>query len=71
MIFTMIFSAFFWMSDLHTVADLEGRIVNLFFFSSLTCIYNLYTLVPFALSRRALYYRERAANMYSVWAFNW
>jgi len=28
-------------------------------------------LVPQALSRRALYYRERAANMYSVWAFNW
>jgi hypothetical protein len=27
--------------------------------------------VPFALSRRALYYRERSANMYSVWAFNW
>merc|ERR1712032_1726768 len=37
----------------------------------LACIYNVLVLVPFALSRRALYYRERSANMYSVWAFNW
>jgi len=70
-LFTSIFACFFYHNELHTVADLEGRIVNIFFFSSLTCMYNLYTLVPFALSRRALYYRERSANMYSVWAFNW
>jgi ABC-type multidrug transport system ATPase subunit len=70
-LFTTIFACFFYHNELRTVADLEGRIVNIFFFSSLTCMYNLYTLVPFALSRRALYYRERSANMYSVWAFNW
>eukprot|EP00516_Mucochytrium_quahogii_P004535 CAMPEP_0203759468 /NCGR_PEP_ID=MMETSP0098-20131031/12510_1 /ASSEMBLY_ACC=CAM_ASM_000208 /TAXON_ID=96639 /ORGANISM=" , Strain NY0313808BC1" /LENGTH=1654 /DNA_ID=CAMNT_0050652455 /DNA_START=147 /DNA_END=5108 /DNA_ORIENTATION=+ len=70
MLFTGIFACFFFMSELNNVSDIQGRIVNIFFFSSLTCIYNLYTLVPFALSRRALYYRERAANMYSVLAFN-
>jgi len=70
-LFTGIFACFFYDSQLGNTSDLVGRIVNIFFFSSLTCIYNLYTLVPFALSRRALYYRERSANMYSVWAFNW
>ena len=70
MIFTGVFACFFFMSKLGDVSDVVGRIVNIFFFSSLTCVYNLYTLVPFALSRRALYYRERAQNMYSVFAFN-
>jgi hypothetical protein len=34
-------------------------------------LYSLYTLVPFAMSRRALYYRERAAFTYSVATYNW
>jgi len=71
MLFTIVFACFFFRSELNNMGDVVGRIVNVFFFSSLTCIYNLYTIVPFALSRRALYYRERSANMYSVWAFNW
>ena len=46
---------------MNTVGDVEGRIVLIFFFSSLSALYSLYTLVPFAMARRALYYRERAA----------
>jgi len=47
------------------------RIVLIFFFSSLSALYSLYTLVPFALARRALYYRERASYTYSVGAYTW
>jgi hypothetical protein len=34
-------------------------------------LYSLYTLVPFAMSRRALYYRERASFIYSVAAYSY
>jgi len=71
MMFTALFAAFFYHSTMKNVGDVEGRIVLIFFFSSLSALYSLYTLVPFAMSRRALYYRERAAFTYSVGAYNW
>jgi ABC-type multidrug transport system permease subunit len=71
MMFTGLFAGFFFHSKMETVGDVEGRIVLIFFFSSLSALYSLYTLVPFAMSRRALYYRERAAFTYSVATYNW
>lgn len=70
-LFTIVFSGFFFHTVLHDVQDLQNRLMSILFFDMLSTIYNVIVLVPFALSRRALYYRERASNMYSVWAFNW
>ncbi|KAH9254741.1 hypothetical protein BASA81_007292 [Batrachochytrium salamandrivorans] len=71
MLFTALFAGFYYDSKMANVADVEGRIVLIFFFSSMSSLYSLYTLVPFAMSRRALYYRERASFTYSVAAYNW
>ena len=68
-LFALIFSSIFFQQKLRDVADVQSRVILLFFFISLMATYNMYTIIPFALARRALFYRERATGMYSLFAF--
>jgi len=67
--FAMVFGLTFFQTELHNAADVQSRVILLFFFGNLLSMFNMYTVVPFSLQRRAVFYRESATGMYSTWSY--
>ena len=61
-----LFSLIFWQQKLTNVADIQSRVILIFFSGGILSLYNLYTVIPFAMARLPVFYRERATGMYSV-----
>jgi len=58
----------FFQQKYSTAADIQSRISAVSFIVFLSGAYNMFTIIPFTIQRRALYYREVASGMYSALA---
>merc|ERR1712080_740644 len=61
----IIITATFWQQDYKTAADTRSRIISISFMLMLTGAYNLFTIMPFQIEKRALVFREISSGMYS------
>eukprot|EP00924_Labyrinthula_sp_SR-Ha-C_P003179 snap_masked-scaffold_15-processed-gene-1.26-mRNA-1 protein AED:0.23 eAED:0.23 QI:0/-1/0/1/-1/1/1/0/1689 len=69
LVFTVLFSSFFYNNVLHVVDDLVAKITNIYFFAMLSCMYNLYTFIPHASAAKRLFQKERRQGSYRAAAF--
>jgi ABC-type multidrug transport system ATPase subunit len=61
----MIVTSIFWQEKYDSAASLQSRINSITFIIMLAGIYNCYTILPFTIEKRALFYREVGSGMYS------
>lgn len=56
----------FWQQEYHTAAEVQSRLTVIKYMAFLSGIYNLFTIMPFAIEKRALYFRETSSGMYAI-----
>mmetsp|Transcript_1495 Transcript_1495/g.1998 ORF Transcript_1495/g.1998 Transcript_1495/m.1998 type:complete len:552 (+) Transcript_1495:2-1657(+) len=62
----IIITATFWQQEYKTAADTQSRIISVSFMLMLTGAYNLFTIMPFQIEKRAVLFREISSGMYSA-----
>jgi len=58
----------YWQQSYESAADIQSRINAIMFMMMLTAAYNLFTIMPFQIEKRALIYREISSGMYWITA---
>lgn len=58
----------FFQQKYTTSAELQSRITVMMFMALLSGLYNMFTIMPFQIAKRALYFRETSSGMYSILA---
>jgi ABC-type multidrug transport system ATPase subunit/ABC-type multidrug transport system permease subunit len=61
----LIVTSIFWQEKYDSAASVQSRINSITFIIMLAGIYNCYTVLPFTIEKRALFYREVGSGMYS------
>jgi len=69
-LFALMFVAIFFQQQVENMPDVQSRVLCITFSMSLASMFTMMTIIPFSINRRALFYRERGAGMYSSAIFS-
>uniref|UniRef100_A0A7S2SDN1 ABC transporter domain-containing protein n=1 Tax=Mucochytrium quahogii TaxID=96639 RepID=A0A7S2SDN1_9STRA len=57
-------------SAMRNASEIQSRISVISIIVTVIGNYNVFTIIPFLFSHKALFYRERSSRMYSTWAYS-